>query len=101
MGIDCSGLLQLSLQSSGKKFPRNTEDQFKIKLQNINNKNSLSRGDLVFWNGHVAILQNSKKLLHANQYHMQVFSEDLDIAINRIREKMNLAPSFRKLSYDF
>lgn len=96
MGIDCSGLLQISLQSSGKNFPRNTSDQFKMDLITIDNKTHLSRGNLVFWKGHVGILQNAKKMLHANQHHMQVFSEDLNVAIDRIKDNLDLTPVFKK-----
>ena len=42
------------------------------------------RGDLVFWHGHVGIMQDGKTLLHANAHHMAVASEPLDDAIARI-----------------
>lgn len=101
MGIDCSGLIQISLQLYGKNFPRNTEDQIEMDLETIKNKTCLGRGHLIFWRGHVGILQDSKKLLHANQHHMQVFSEDLDIAIDRIRDSMKLKPIYKKFKNDF
>ena len=98
LGIDCSGLLQISLFSYGKHIPRNTEEQFKMNLKNIPYQQGLSRGDLVFWKGHVAIVQNKNKLLHANQFHLKVFSEDINITINRIRQKTNLKPTFKKIN---
>lgn len=97
MGIDCSGLIQVSLQINGKKFPRNTKDQIQMNFTSIQNQNTLNRGDLVFWKGHVGVLQNSDKLLHANQFHMKVVSEDLKEVITRIRTNMKLEPIFRRL----
>lgn len=45
---------------------------------------TLQRGDLVFWKGHVGIMQDRDTLLHANGYHMQVVSEPLSEAVDRI-----------------
>lgn len=98
LGIDCSGLLQISLLSCGKHIPRNTEEQFKMKLEDIPYQQGLSRGDLVFWKGHVAIVQNKNKLVHANQFHLKVFSEDINDTIYRIKEKMDLKPTFKKIN---
>ena len=44
----------------------------------------LRRGDLVFWQGHVGIMQDHHRLLHANAYHMAVVSEPLEDAVTRI-----------------
>ena len=101
MGIDCSGLVQISLLAYGRNIPRNTKDQFKMNLEDVQNQQALSRGDLIFWKGHVGIVQTTKKLLHANQYHMKVFSEDLNTAINRIKEKEKLTPIFKKFEENF
>ena len=45
---------------------------------------SCSRGDLVFWKGHVAIMEDEKTLLHANGHTMNVAREGLEDAITRI-----------------
>ena len=45
---------------------------------------SLRRGDLVFWRGHVAIMVDAERMIHANAHHMQVAVERLDIAMSRI-----------------
>ena len=40
MGIDCSGLLQISLLAYGRNIPRNTKDQLKMNLEDVQtNKN--------------------------------------------------------------
>ena len=45
---------------------------------------ALRRGDLVFWNGHVGIMQDAETLLHANGHHMAVTSEPFLPAAARI-----------------
>ena len=45
---------------------------------------SLTRGDLVFWKGHVGIMRDPATLLHANGWHMKVVSEPLAEARERI-----------------
>ena len=45
---------------------------------------ALRRGDLLFWNGHVGIMQDAETLLHANGHHMAVASEPLLPAAARI-----------------
>ena len=39
------------------------------------------RGDLVFWNGHVAILRDHATFVHANAFHMCVAVEPVTTAI--------------------
>jgi cell wall-associated NlpC family hydrolase len=45
---------------------------------------TLTRGDLLFWNGHVAIVFGEGLLLHANGFHMETVIEPLIPAIARI-----------------
>jgi cell wall-associated NlpC family hydrolase len=85
-GIDCSGLVQVSLQACGVAALRDSDMQehslgAPIALEN------LKRGDLVFWKGHVGIMQDAETLLHANGHHMMVVSEPLKVAIARIAAK--------------
>jgi hypothetical protein len=42
------------------------------------------RGDLVFWNGHVAIMRDRATLVHANAFHMAVAAEPVTTALARI-----------------
>ena len=61
IGIDCSALIQLSLETYGVNFPRDTKLQIlenykKIKI------NNLQRGAIVFWEGHVGVMTDRKKL---------------------------------------
>tara|TARA_A100001015_G_C14989991_1_gene713421 strand:- start:746 stop:1516 length:771 start_codon:yes stop_codon:yes gene_type:complete len=97
LGIDCSGLLQICLQDHKRNIPRNSKDQEIIFNGKDCDKANLKRGDLVFWEGHVGIMQNEKYLIHANSFHMRVISEKLDDVIDRIRTNYKLEPRMYKL----
>ena len=85
MGIDCSGLVQLSMRMAGRPVLRDTDMQVSsIGAQIDPESTPLQRGDLVFWKGHVAICTSADEIIHANGYTMQVSREPLDEAINRI-----------------
>lgn len=84
LGIDCSGLVQVSLQAAGIACPRDSDMQ-EITLGKLSSLDDLRRGDLVFWKGHVAIARDSEALLHANAYAMAVAIEPADEAIARIK----------------
>ena len=82
-GLDCSALVQLSMAAAGMAVPRDSGPQHDIG-QALDETETLQRGDLVFWAGHVGIMQDAERLLHANAYHMAVASEPLFVAIQRI-----------------
>ena len=82
-GIDCSGLVQTALAAAGIACPRDT-DQQETALGAAVPFAERRRGDLVFWDGHVGILLDATRLLHANAFHMQVEIEPLDDALARI-----------------
>ncbi|MDP3545691.1 MAG: NlpC/P60 family protein [Phreatobacter sp.] len=89
-GIDCSGLVQTSLEACGVAVPRDTDMQETAIGQPVpftGDVAGLQRGDLVFWKGHVGIVSGPDALLHANGHHMMVVREPLSGAIARIREK--------------
>jgi cell wall-associated NlpC family hydrolase len=82
-GLDCSGLIQTSLQAAGVLAPRDT-DMMEQSLGQIVPGAKAKRGDLVFWKGHVGVMRDGETLLHANATYMQVSSEPLATAIERI-----------------
>ena len=87
LGIDCSGLVQLSLACSGQAVPRDTprqEEAIGRPIAMAEDLAGLRRGDLVFWSGHVGIMWDATTLLHANAHHMAVASEPLRQAVERI-----------------
>ncbi len=81
-GIDCSGLVQAALLSCGIQCPGDS-DQQQAALPAIDGA-KLRRGDLVFWKGHVAIMIDAERMIHANAHHMAVTHEDLAAAAARI-----------------
>jgi hypothetical protein len=87
LGIDCSGLLQLALAACGFACPRDSDMQEQAlgsALAGPDELAQLRRGDLMFWNGHVAIARDAATLVHANAYHMAVAFEPAAAAIARI-----------------
>ncbi len=87
LGLDCSGLVQISLQAAGAAAPRDTDMQQAELGEALGLDAPLRRGDLVFWKGHVGIMQDAGRMLHASGHHMQVVSEDFAQARQRIKEK--------------
>jgi hypothetical protein len=53
----------------------------------------------VFWRGHVGLMLDATRLIHANGHHMAVAVEPLAEAVARIREKSyGPVTSIRRLS---
>lgn len=83
-GIDCSGLVQAAFLACGIACPADS-DQQEAELGNVLPEGAdPKRGDLLFWKGHVAMVQDPDTLLHANAHHMSVAHEPLQAAIERI-----------------
>lgn len=82
MGLDCSGLVQQALFACGRACPRDTDQQ--AQMGAAIEANALTRGDLVFWRGHVGMMLDAERLIHANAHHMAVALEPLAEAIARI-----------------
>lgn len=88
VGLDCSGLVLSSLRAAGSDSPRDT-DMMEEKLGSFLSisKNNYSRGDLVFWKGHVGIMVSKTDIIHANAFHMSVTVEPLSVVIDRSLER--------------
>lgn len=87
LGIDCSGLVQLSMRMTGKDVLRDTDMQAASigePIQPAADFSNLRRGDLVFWKGHVAIMTDGENMIHASGHTMMVSREGLKQAIERI-----------------
>jgi cell wall-associated NlpC family hydrolase len=82
-GIDCSGLVQVSLHATGRDCPGDSDMQINLGRA-LAPQEKLKRGDLVFWKGHVAMVVNADVLIHANGATMSVAYEGIREAINRI-----------------
>jgi cell wall-associated NlpC family hydrolase len=87
-GIDCSGLVQVSLQATGV-FPLRDSDMQEKTLGLPHEWDAefanMERGDLVFWKGHVGIMCSPSMLLHASARDLHVEIEPLLQAVERIR----------------
>jgi len=86
LGIDCSGLVQISLNAAGRGCLRDSDMQQKELGQALdrNDSKKLKRGDLIFWKGHVAIVRDAITIVHANAHHMATAIESTREAIARI-----------------
>lgn len=100
LGIDCSGLVQVSLAAVGFKAPRDSDMQ-QASLGTAlppSQWHNLKRGDLIFWKGHVAIARDSDTMVHANAHHMATAIEPTQEAIPRIKAAGSDVTSVKRLS---
>lgn len=94
-GLDCSGLIQTALHAVGREAPRDTDMQEATLGQAI--PAATQRGDLIFWKGHVGVMLDETRLLHANAFHMQVAVEPLAEAVTRIAPAAGAVTSVKRL----
>lgn len=95
IGIDCSGLVQVSLEAAGRSCPRDTDMQAAELGEAVPIQpglENLVRGDLVFWKGHVGVMSDGVMLVHANAHHMAVAAETLPEAAGRIARAQDGSP---------
>ncbi len=90
-GLDCSGLIQTARHAAGLACPRDTDMQQSMQGTVLAAGAELQRGDLVFWKGHVGVMLDATRLLHANAFHMEVAIEFLTDAQKRIAATAGLA----------
>jgi hypothetical protein len=99
LGIDCSGLVQISLNAAGTGCPRDSDmqqDGLGRALDPAESK-KLQRGDLIFWKGHVAIVRDANSIVHANAHHMATAIENTSDAIARIKAAGSEVISIKRL----
>jgi cell wall-associated NlpC family hydrolase len=86
LGIDCSGLVQVSLNAAGTGCPRDSDMQEQGLGRTLGRSEAkkLRRGDLIFWKDHVAIVRDADTIVHANAHHMATAIENTQTAIARI-----------------
>jgi cell wall-associated NlpC family hydrolase len=97
LGLDCSGLVQVALTAAGVASPRDSDMQEQV-LGAPLGLADLSRGDLVFWKGHVAIVRDDLNLIHANAFHMAVAIEPIADAVARIRASGSEIAGVRRMA---
>jgi cell wall-associated NlpC family hydrolase len=99
LGIDCSGLVQIALTTSGVACPRDSDMQEQAVGTSMptDDLTGLRRGDLIFWKGHVAIVRDERSIVHANAFHMAVAIEPTEEALRRIADAGSVIVSIRRL----
>jgi cell wall-associated NlpC family hydrolase len=79
-GVDCSGVVQMALAAAGIAAPRDSDMQLAALGTPVEVP---ARGDLVFFPGHVGIMVDDARLLHANAYWMATVIEPLEVVAKR------------------
>jgi cell wall-associated NlpC family hydrolase len=99
LGVDCSGLVQVSLTSAGIGCPRDSDMQQAGlgRALEPHEQSSLLRGDLIFWKGHVAIVRDGSTMVHANAHHMATVIEAVQPAIARIKQAGSEVTAIKRL----
>jgi cell wall-associated NlpC family hydrolase len=82
-GIDCSGLVQAAYLACGLRCPADSDLQHSLGTA-LAGLPPLQRGDLLFWKGHVAMVVDATRLIHANAHSMSVAYEDIATCTARI-----------------
>ncbi|MET0336360.1 MAG: NlpC/P60 family protein [Caulobacter sp.] len=95
LGLDCSGLVQQALYACGRACPRDTDMQAASLGEPIT-QDQLRRGDLVFWKGHVVMMLDEARIIHANAHFMDVTIEPLADALARIGAVYGAPTAFRR-----
>ena len=100
LGIDCSGLVQVSLNAAGTGCPRDSDMQLDGLGRALSpaEMNKLERGDLIFWKGHVAIARDADTIVHANAHHMATMIENTHDAITRIKAMGSEVAAIKRLA---
>ena len=95
LGLDCSGLVQQAFYACGRGCPRDSGEQ--SALGRAISRPEAGRGDLAFWRGHVGLMLDGDRIIHANAHHMAVAVEPLGAATARIAEAGGGEPHFRRV----
>ena len=99
-GIDCSGLIQLSLLMTGQGVLRDLDMQAASigeLIEPDKDYHNLQRGDFLFWTGHAAMMASHSMVLHASGHTMSVTLEPLREAIERIAYLYGKPTAVRRL----
>jgi cell wall-associated NlpC family hydrolase len=70
-GLDCSGLSQVAYAAFGRAIPRDAD----LQQEELTAVKVPQRGDLAFFPGHVGIMLDERRMVHANATHMRVTVE--------------------------
>ncbi|HEX2215604.1 MAG TPA: NlpC/P60 family protein, partial [Xanthobacteraceae bacterium] len=82
LGLDCSGLVQVSLAVCGIPCPRDSDMQERTLGKPVDLA-ALQRGDLVFWKGHVAIARDRFRRRFDRNRHVEAVGMDERLGVAR------------------
>jgi cell wall-associated NlpC family hydrolase len=91
-------LVQIALLAAGKLVPRDSDQQAEFIGTALGENATLQRGDLIFWEGHVGIMQDGNRIVHANAHHMAVATETLDLVTARATKSANRIVARRRVA---
>lgn len=94
-GIDCSGLVQAALLACGVACPGDSDLQAGLGRELAADEAS-APGDLILWQGHVAMVSGPDEIIHATAAFMAVVREPLGAAIARIMAAENRPVTHRR-----
>lgn len=83
-GIDCSGLVQAACLACAIPCPADSDQQMAGLGHPLPMSKTPSHGDVIFWKGHVGLIEQSGSLIHATAYQMTTRAEPLAEATARI-----------------
>lgn len=92
-GLDCSGLIQAACLSCGVSCPGDSDQQQDQLGTVLPSEAELERNDVIFWRGHVALVVDENRLIHANAGHMATVLEPIADAIARIEHQGDGRPT--------
>ena len=96
-GLDCSGLIQIAFHAAGLACPRDSDMiEREVGEPLPLDPDVLARGDLVFWKGHLGMMLDGERIIHANGHHMLTVIEPVGDALARIESLYGPATSFRR-----
>lgn len=75
-GLDCSAVIQLSLQRNGIFCPRDSGDQMNVVGVGVE-PDTARRSDIVYFSGHVGMMIDDTNILNATVRHMKTIVEPL------------------------
>ncbi len=77
-GVDCSGLVQMGRMLAGHRCRRDSDMQAADTRADVPHGEA-RRGDIAFWPGHIGVMLDSERLLHANAHLMACVVEPLAV----------------------
>lgn len=100
LGMDCSGLVQISLAACGFRVHRDSGTQFASLGRLLGKDETAQRGDLAFFPGHVGWMLDHQYILHANATNMAVTIDRLEEVIAWVAAETEEPPFYGFRRFD-